>query len=204
MEKLKLQLQCAKSWSDMKPTESGGFCSVCNTQLIDFTSFTNQQITQYLELNNGKKICGRFSQSQLHSESPALFRPLAHFSLKSIAMGLAFTSFLSFEALAGSDDVLGGMLHPQNVNTMVINSQLKVVQSDGKTAVPLAKITLKSSNGIPLETVFSTLDGTFSFTNAEMGQVYTLVIETKGYKTKTLVYTFDREYPLKPIRLVKS
>jgi hypothetical protein len=110
---------------------------------------------------------------------------------------------LSFDLKAESSDVLGGTIHFPS-NTLVINTQLKVVESDGKTVVPLAKVTLKSVNGITLETVYSTLDGTFSFSNISFGETYTLVIEASGHKTRTMVYTFDRTNELLPIRLAKK
>ncbi len=203
MDLIELQLQCSKQWSDMKPTSEGGFCETCSTNLVDFTRFSNHEIHQYLEVNQGKKTCGKFTKSQLSLNSPALFEPLAQFSLKAVILGLVFSSAMSFDVKAESSEVLGGTLHVLN-NTLIINSQLKVVGSDGKTAVPLAKITLISVNGIPLETVYSMLDGKFNFTNVSIGEIYTIKIEADGYKSKTVVYTFDREHNLGPIRLTKK
>lgn len=51
----------------MIPDETGRFCLVCNKSVIDFSNKLPDEIQHFFLKNQGKKICGRFKNSQLDS-----------------------------------------------------------------------------------------------------------------------------------------
>lgn len=58
---------CHEDWNLMTPEETGRFCSVCSTGVVDFTNKTTAEIEDYYSNNKGKKICGRFKNSDVNT-----------------------------------------------------------------------------------------------------------------------------------------
>ncbi|MBC7865738.1 MAG: hypothetical protein IAF38_22385 [Bacteroidia bacterium] len=57
---------CTEGWENMKPTEKGAFCGVCNKEVIDFSRKNLKQVKETLmqEKSEGE-LCGRFKPHQL-------------------------------------------------------------------------------------------------------------------------------------------
>jgi hypothetical protein len=66
--KKKLQIAvpkpCQEKYSSFAPTSVGGFCSSCEKEVIDFTSWSDDRIKSYFKKVKGNS-CGRFRQDQL-------------------------------------------------------------------------------------------------------------------------------------------
>lgn len=54
---------CHEKWDEMRPTDKGKFCAVCQKNVTDFTKASDREIVQLI--NSNKNLCGRFSPSQL-------------------------------------------------------------------------------------------------------------------------------------------
>ena len=65
--KLSIPAPCHESWDGMAPNADGRFCGQCQKTVTDFTGMTNAQVNAYMQLNAGRKICGRFETKQLDS-----------------------------------------------------------------------------------------------------------------------------------------
>jgi len=65
--KLSIPTPCPESWDGMAPNTDGRFCGQCQKTVTDFTGMTNAQINACMQLNAGRKICGRFETKQLDS-----------------------------------------------------------------------------------------------------------------------------------------
>ena len=57
---------CREDWRKFTPTASGGFCTACQKEVIDFTQWTDESILQFFQKAQGN-TCGRFRESQLKS-----------------------------------------------------------------------------------------------------------------------------------------
>jgi hypothetical protein len=57
---------CHEKWEEFNPTTLGGFCSSCQKEVIDFTSWDEDQIKSYFK-NRSQTSCGRFYPTQLRS-----------------------------------------------------------------------------------------------------------------------------------------
>ncbi len=55
---------CNEQWSKMENVEGGKFCDHCNKTVIDFTSFTNDDLRLFFKFNS-EKICGRIKTESL-------------------------------------------------------------------------------------------------------------------------------------------
>ena len=55
---------CDEKWSSFTKTSLGGFCSSCQKEVIDFTSWSDERIKSYFK-NLKRNTCGRFRQDQL-------------------------------------------------------------------------------------------------------------------------------------------
>jgi len=65
--KLSISSPCHESWEGMTPNAQGRFCGQCQQTVTDFSGMSNAQVAAYMQLNAGKKTCGRFKNTQLQS-----------------------------------------------------------------------------------------------------------------------------------------
>jgi hypothetical protein len=68
MKKLNLTIPkpCHENWNEFTPAEKGRFCGSCQKVVVDFTSWSDEQIKNYF-LNSTGSTCGRFRNTQLTS-----------------------------------------------------------------------------------------------------------------------------------------
>ena len=59
---------CHEKWSSFTKTSGGGFCSSCQKEVIDFTSWSDERIKSYFK-NLPGHTCGRFRSQQLKAYS---------------------------------------------------------------------------------------------------------------------------------------
>jgi len=62
---LQIPTPCHESWSDMKKTDCGRFCSSCQKEVVDFSLMSDSEIFSYFT-NAKDNTCGRFSTDQLN------------------------------------------------------------------------------------------------------------------------------------------
>ncbi|QCX37082.1 hypothetical protein FF125_01000 [Aureibaculum algae] len=56
---------CHEDWRKMTPYQQGKFCNSCAKTVVDFTKKSVTEIQSFFIVNQGKKVCGRFQQTQL-------------------------------------------------------------------------------------------------------------------------------------------
>jgi hypothetical protein len=69
---------CHENWEQMSPTKNGKHCQSCAKNVIDFTSFTQEEIEQFLK--NNPHACGRFYNHQISRDTPT--SPVSQSQLK--------------------------------------------------------------------------------------------------------------------------
>ncbi|HEY9045122.1 MAG TPA: hypothetical protein VIN08_04470, partial [Ohtaekwangia sp.] len=55
---------CSEKWESFNKTSAGGFCGSCQKEIIDFSTWTDEQIKLYFK-NRKQPTCGRFATHQL-------------------------------------------------------------------------------------------------------------------------------------------
>jgi hypothetical protein len=70
MNKLRIAIPtpCDQKYNSFTPTSKGGFCSSCEKEVIDFTSWSDERIRTYFKELKGN-TCGRFREDQLKAYS---------------------------------------------------------------------------------------------------------------------------------------
>ncbi len=58
---------CTASWKEMTLQKRGRFCNQCEKEVVDFTTYTDKQLIEFLS-DRKEKICGRFNNRQLERE----------------------------------------------------------------------------------------------------------------------------------------
>ena len=96
--KISIPKPCHEDWNKMTPNEQGSFCGKCCKTVIDFSNKSPEEIKNTLFAENGKKVCGRFTNDQL-DEKP---KPLINLNIplyllpKNISYRKAFAIALFF------------------------------------------------------------------------------------------------------------
>ncbi|MBK7817612.1 MAG: carboxypeptidase regulatory-like domain-containing protein [Sphingobacteriaceae bacterium] len=62
--KINIAEPCHENWEKMLDEERGKFCLSCQKQVVDFSRMSNEEIINYFNVNEGKKICGRIAKHQ--------------------------------------------------------------------------------------------------------------------------------------------
>jgi hypothetical protein len=57
---------CAENWDAMQPADQGRHCTACALTVVDFTGWALADIADYLHVQAGQRICGRFNNTQLN------------------------------------------------------------------------------------------------------------------------------------------
>ena len=63
--RISIPVPCHEDWNRMTPNEQGSFCGKCCKTVLDFSGKSPEEIRDTLLEQNGKKVCGRFTNEQL-------------------------------------------------------------------------------------------------------------------------------------------
>lgn len=133
--KISIPQPCHQSWQQMLPVTNGRHCERCCKTVMDFTAMTNDEVINYLSVNNN--VCGRFGQQQLNNVNNRLLlenMPATN-RLKGWAMAAGLTGALFFYKA-------DAQTKPATTQTSVkVNEPVCEVRMIGKIAAPgLAKM----------------------------------------------------------------
>lgn len=79
---------CTEDWNKMTPAEQGRFCSSCQKCVMDFTTFSDKQLYQYLTQHKNEHICGRYYSTQLNKDIQSPVQSQISLHKYFIALGL--------------------------------------------------------------------------------------------------------------------
>ncbi|MFS4467030.1 carboxypeptidase-like regulatory domain-containing protein [Maribacter sp. 2210JD10-5] len=179
---------CSEKFQDFDQTPSGGFCTSCSKEVIDFTQMSDLELISYFSKKNGK-TCGRFKTSQLKTYNTGNATPM-NTNFLSKSFGIASFSLLALCAVSNTNAQETASLENINqievatrVGKVKIQQNIKgsylvkgVVLDEENLPLPGANVVLKGSN---VGTVTG-IDGKFEFPQkVETGDV--LVISYLGY-----------------------
>ena len=181
---------CSEKFSDFKSTKSGGFCSSCKKEVIDFRNMSDKQLIEFFKNRKNENTCGYFNDSQLRSypipRQSDKFNRFKHLRV----VGFAFLSMISLYTVQAQNqkytfEVVEQSNNPKRkeVKSVVIQDPLLTgTISDGNQPLPGANIVLKNTE-IGTSTNF---DGEFEFPKPlKEGDV--LVVSYLGFKTQNIV-----------------
>lgn len=65
---LSIETPCHETWENFKPTTTGGFCSSCQKNVIDFTKMSESELVAFFRDRSSQNLCGRFRDDQLKKD----------------------------------------------------------------------------------------------------------------------------------------
>lgn len=167
----RLSFCCPQNIQTMGATPNGKHCELCQKNIVDFTSFSPNQVQDYLHKNPDTN-CGIFKPSQvtqpIQSNVSTLFK---------MAFGLVFMlGFNSTNLFAQADTIAIPVTNPESI---LINGTI----ISGGVPVVFAKIILYSDNQILCVTM-SDFDGRYQLNlDAQFAREdLTLVVRCIGYQ----------------------
>lgn len=95
---------CSQNWHEMAPAGNGRHCAHCSTTVIDFTTWTDAELYNFIA---GKKedVCGRYFSTQLNRPINIPPQPHSRLYRMAVAMGLTLMFSGALEARAQINDV---------------------------------------------------------------------------------------------------
>ncbi|VXB80905.1 conserved hypothetical protein [Flavobacterium sp. 9AF] len=183
---LSINTPCSEKFDNFLQTEKGGFCTVCQKEVIDFRSWSDEAIANYFK-NTTQKTCGLFVEDQLKAYLHSNVQEIQH-KKSSFKAGVATFSLLSLLAVdsasAQTKEKAEIVQIPiqQRDNQLTEGILVKGVVSDNFGPLLGINVVVKGTN-IGTQTNF---DGEFSFpTPLKKGDV--LIVSFIGYKTKEVI-----------------
>jgi len=183
---LRIPTPCGESWSAMKTTSTGKFCNQCSKELIDFTTFSNDQITDYF-LTTTARVCGRFTPNQLNRNLLEEQEPsyASHLSLP--ALVLAASSLLlsptSSAQVSSKTDVTIQKIADLG-DTLIIRGRL--IEESSMEVVYFHDIQLLVKDSVT-QNQKTDIDGYFHFTVPKKYFPIWIRVDGKNYWNDTLI-----------------
>jgi hypothetical protein len=179
---LNISKPCNQNWDEMQQDGEGSYCSHCQQQVIDFTSYSDAALYHYFEKKQGK-VCGRFLSTQLqrHISMPPQPKSRLYQLYITVGLTLLFTKVPEAKGQALSPPV--SYIQPSNNINVEGKIQGSVVYEKTidtlKRNFPIntAKITVMAGGKI-VATTYSDSDGLYRI-NAKAGR-YDVKITANG------------------------
>jgi len=181
---LNIKNPCSENFNQFSPTAKGGFCDLCQQEVVDFTKMNSDEIIAYLNNLKAKNLCGRFNSTQLKKyDEPNLIR-------KKTGFIAGFVVFL-FSIFTTQK------LQAQETKTTTVPSENSLEIDDSKNNKKITvQGTVKDEFGFMLDDVSVHLQGTSTFTNTDHDGKFkfpeklkegdVLVFNTLGLDTKEI------------------
>lgn len=98
--KINIPSPCTAPWSEMRPVEGGRFCDSCVKKIVDFSTWTDREIVQYVR--NNQSACGRFHVSQLNRDLLHLEKERANSFIPALLVSTALAAGVASNASASA------------------------------------------------------------------------------------------------------
>ena len=178
---------CDEKWSAFAKTSRGGFCSSCQKEVIDFTSWSDERLMLYFK-NRNDNSCGRFRREQLkvYRDEKPTSSSFGWISVFVAGMLLLFTSRNGSAQPGNTVKQTTEQYQPEIKIGEARTTKLSIVKVNGLVRSPQDGLPLPGVNVINRATSNGTttdVDGRFSlsFSNPESTPV--LIFSFVGFKS---------------------
>ncbi len=217
--KLTIPKPCNEDWDKMTPDEKGRHCSMCNTIIADFSTFTDKELVAYLSKAKGE-ICGRVDNTQLDrllitneaSNTPAY---------RSFLFGAALTAGLVSNAHSQVTVSQNKVYHPHPVgyiadtnvpklnNTIAADTSTvlkgRIIDSQKMQPITDALLEIQFDSSYNAE-AYSDSTGKFSIAlpNKYLNKKMSVIVTAYHYTESVLTFNFNKSSKGMTIKLRKS
>jgi hypothetical protein len=174
--KLKISLPepCHQDWYKMTPAAKGKFCSSCEKIVVDFTTYSDQELINYF-VHRNQKACGRFNHTQLDRNISE-----ANIPEKRPLLSAAFAGLLAFFSTQVNAQTIKGKVYP--------TEQVEIGKSAGYKIMYSGTI---HANGNYLSGVIIQIEGTNTITKSDANGYFVLDIYTNE-ENKNITFSFTK------------
>ena len=177
---------CHEKWNSFSKTSNGGFCSSCQKEVIDFTSWSDERLKLYFK-SRKDRTCGRFRQEQL--KVYAVDSSNTNYSWLSVFFAgglLLFSSRQSFGQQRHDFAHHPTEQYHQEDSTETVETSTVILRVNGVVNSPEERLPMPGVNVVLKGTTNSTTtdaDGMFSMTLTNPGTTPILVFSFIGFET---------------------
>lgn len=197
---LAIPTPCHKKWEHFTPTQKGRFCASCQKEVIDFTTWNEEQIKQFF-FTHPQSTCGRFAPHQLttYTDYPATSKHPTRW-----AVALAFILLLARPTEAQTSRTITDQEQVDKINEDGLNQldsvdriTIKgiVTSDDGVEALPGVNVMRKGST----QGTVTDSDGNFEMVIEQPKAVETLIVSFIGLTPVS--YQVNADTALKEVKI---
>lgn len=170
---------CTEDWDNMNEQDYGRFCSTCSKTVIDFTSWSDEQLLNFFK-DNTNHICGRFHTDQVDRNIPL---PAKKYSFLKYFFQISIPALL-FGLKTGAQDI--------------VNKKPAIHFCDKKSKPLTIEGIVLNTEGIPIPAASVMIEGTNRGVAADSNGIFrialgsndrSLQISSVGYETKLVSVT---------------
>lgn len=190
MSKLKITVPepCLKNWNEMQPAKDGRFCAFCETEVVDFKSWSTAELIDWFDKTD-RKVCGHFNQYQLD----AVKKIKTSSSTWALSSKILLTSCLAL--FAGTKVYANPKIYEERKTVQTKMSVLELrkdsLMINGKVKDSLSQTNLlgiKVSIKGTAQYALTDKEGRFKiFSQPKQNQQVVLIFSHVGYLTKELI-----------------
>ena len=179
-KKIQIIDPCKQDWNQMMDFNQNKFCTKCEKEVVDFTSYTTKQLVK--KINGSNKVCGKITKTQLDAD---LRNNSGNKYLNKWALFIGLGTFIGFS-------------NPVLANKSEHKTELRE-KTQWKSILPTKKINdsikitgkVIDSDSLELPGTNVTYKGTEISTQTDFDGNFTLIIPTeKLMKKNLLVFSF--------------
>jgi hypothetical protein len=170
---------CSENYDRMNSVHDGKFCNSCQHVVKDFTEMSNREIVEYLHSKN-EKVCGRFSNEQLHMPSKKWTSALKVSVLAALALWFSKTDMKA----QAKTEVAPNTTTVSDSVVLLVRGEIR--SDEGKT-IYRSRIEARDSSGNVIAKGYS-YSGKFELhvPVAYPKQAFTIVVTAKGYRKEVI------------------
>lgn len=205
MSKFKISVPqpCTQPWGQMQPSKDGRFCGSCEKEVIDFRTWSMNELVDWFSKAD-QKVCGHFKSSQLDAvQKDEVRRRTWTFSSK-IILASCLTLFTSTKVWSAAQLRSGDAIYEdknyikkavpmlkQSTDTLMIKGRVK--DSEGQLGLPSVTVAIKGT------TQHVSTDGLGRFklsVEQKQDKEIILVFTLPGYFTKEVMVSSEKSQDL--------
>lgn len=209
---LNIASPCHEDWNAMSQEEQGRFCGQCQKTVIDFTTWSDNDLFSFFSKNN-TSVCGRFLPAQLQKELHIPPQPTSRLYRIAIACGLTlmFARVPDAHSMVKQQVELLATYTPEDGGPEKTGNKTGSVKgrATGKDKKPLAGVAIDISlGGLVKGSATTDKDGRYEIKGLAPGEyevtalyltgnVTEKTLQVTGQKTSVLNFSVDdRPYPV--------
>ncbi|MDH5475016.1 MAG: carboxypeptidase-like regulatory domain-containing protein [Cyclobacteriaceae bacterium] len=178
---------CSENWENFKSTSTGGFCSSCQKEVVDFTTMTDKELMLSISNSTGS-TCGRLRHDQVNRSLSLPVNDNRNASWSFIKTGIAGLSLLLLTQNGFAKSI------KSKTQTVQIENQPILEESAITTSRTIEGVVVSGEDGSTLPGVNVVIKGTTSGTITDFDGKFKLVVNEGDVLVFSFIGLETKEY----------